>query len=385
MGRAFTVRELHGAAARRPADAGSDHRVPRRRPLARGGLRRGGRDAAAARRPSSSAPHLDHHHHVVCVDCGATATLAGCAVEPVRTAVSDAGFELIDEALGALPARCADVRCQCRSLTSARAPGPGGRPGVRPGARRRLAGGAARASWSDWSGPNGAGKTTLLRAIAGTLPAAAGTIEAPAPIGYMPQLRPAVWDFPLARDRRCPAGLVPAGRAGCGVPSRSERARAQAALARVGMDGLGRRQVGELSGGQRQRVLLARALVQDADLVLLDEPLSGVDAATEALFSEHPRPAARAGAHASSSPRTTSAWTAEHCDLLCLLAGRVHAFGPPRETLTAEAWPPSTGPPRSTSAACASSRPRGTTALMHYLTRPAPVRVHAPGAGRRAC
>jgi ABC-type Mn2+/Zn2+ transport system ATPase subunit len=183
-------------------------------------------------------------------------------------------------------------------------------------------------------GPNGAGKTTLLRAAVGMLPAAEGSIEVGGTVSYMPQLGPGAWDFPLDALEVALQGSY--RRAGwLRRPSRAERGRAMDALAGVGMAGLSRRQVGELSGGQRQRVLLARALVQDAALVLLDEPLSGADAATEALFSETLDRLREQGRTAIISTHDLS-WTAERCDLLCLLAGRVCAFGLPRETLNPE-------------------------------------------------
>ncbi len=182
-------------------------------------------------------------------------------------------------------------------------------------------------------GPNGAGKTTLLRAVAGMLPAT-GVIEAPATVGYMPQLGPAAWDFPLSAGDVALQGAY--RRAGwLRRPSRQERQRAARALETVGMGALAGRQVGELSGGQRQRVLLARALVQDAPLLLLDEPLSGADAATETLFSEALGRLRSEGRSVLISTHDL-AWTSQHCDLLCLLAGRVHGFGPPAQTLTAE-------------------------------------------------
>ena len=234
-----------------------------------------------------------HHHHVVCVDCGATATLEGCALEPVRTAVEAAGFELADEALGSLPhgaprARPMDAELALRTRGLS----------VDLGERRVLDDvtlDVPRGAVVGLVGPNGAGKTTLLRAIVGMLPVASGTIELGGTASYMPQLGPGAWDFPLDALEVALQGSY--RRAGwLRRPSRTERGRAMDALAGVGMDGLARRQVGELSGGQRQRVLLARALMQDASLVLLDEPLSGADAATEASVHRDPRPAARAGA-----------------------------------------------------------------------------------------
>jgi manganese/zinc/iron transport system ATP- binding protein len=139
-------------------------------------------------------------------------------------------------------------------------------------------------------GPNGAGKSTLLKAALGLIPATAGEVRAfgqPAAamlprIAYVPQRASVDWDFParaldvvmMGAWRR--TGLL--GRLG------GEKARALECLARVGMQDFAARQIGALSGGQQQRVFLARALMQGADLYLLDEPFAGVDAATEAAI-----------------------------------------------------------------------------------------------------
>lgn len=137
-------------------------------------------------------------------------------------------------------------------------------------------------------GPNGAGKSTLLKAALGIIRPLSGQVtslgrplqEQRARIAYVPQRASVDWDFParvldvvmmgLTRE----LGLLGRVRA-------SHRARAMACLDRVGMDGFAHRQIGQLSGGQQQRVFLARALAQEADLYLLDEPFAGVDAATE--------------------------------------------------------------------------------------------------------
>ena len=131
-------------------------------------------------------------------------------------------------------------------------------------------------------GPNGAGKTTLLRAIAGLHPVDEGRIERPAePIALLPQMSSLDRGFPiscldvamLGHWRRCGAfgGIGPAG-----------RGQAEAALEAVGLGGFGRRPVGSLSAGQFQRLLFARLLVQDAPVILLDEPFNAVDARTAA-------------------------------------------------------------------------------------------------------
>jgi manganese/zinc/iron transport system ATP- binding protein len=137
-------------------------------------------------------------------------------------------------------------------------------------------------------GPNGAGKSTLMKAALGIVKPLAGEArffgqgfaEARDRIAYVPQRASVDWDFPtraldvvlmgLYRE----LGLL-------GRVSRSQKARAVECLARVGMEDFADRQIGQLSGGQQQRVFLARALAQNADLYLLDEPFAGVDAATE--------------------------------------------------------------------------------------------------------
>lgn len=132
-------------------------------------------------------------------------------------------------------------------------------------------------------GPNGGGKTTLMRALLGELPVFDGRVGVHGEIAYVPQTEDARLDFPVsALDvalmgayRRTPWWRRLGG---------AERARAREALRRVGLDERARDRFGTLSGGQRQRVLIARALVQDAPIMLLDEPFSGVDRASEATI-----------------------------------------------------------------------------------------------------
>lgn len=137
-------------------------------------------------------------------------------------------------------------------------------------------------------GPNGAGKSTLLKAALGLVPASAGTVRVfgkpyrpnPALVGYVPQRSSVDWDFPTDALDVVTMGLY--GKLGLWrSPGPRERARALECLAEVGMQEFAHRQISQLSGGQQQRVFLARAIAQDARLYWMDEPLAGVDAATE--------------------------------------------------------------------------------------------------------
>jgi manganese/zinc/iron transport system ATP- binding protein len=183
-------------------------------------------------------------------------------------------------------------------------------------------------------GPNGAGKTTLLRTLLGMLEPRSGHVSVDGAVGYMPQLGEAAWDFPLtALDVALQGSYRRTG--WLRRPGPAERRAARDALGSVGMAELAGRQIGQLSGGQRQRVLLARTLMQQAPLLLLDEPLSGADAATEAAFLET---MARLRDQSRTIVVSTHdlGWSAQHCDLLCLLATRVVSYGPPHQALSAE-------------------------------------------------
>ena len=148
-----------------------------------------------------------------------------------------------------------------------------------------LTGGFAPGSLTAIVGPNGAGKTTLLRAIAGLHPASSGRIDRggafPSQIALLPQSTRLDRAFPLAcRDM---VMLGHWGRIGAfGTLSPDMRRATNAALEAVGIAGLAKRPVGSLSAGQFQRALFARLLVQDAPVMLLDEPFNAVDERTEA-------------------------------------------------------------------------------------------------------
>ena len=137
-------------------------------------------------------------------------------------------------------------------------------------------------------GPNGAGKSTLLKAAMGMVPTITGKVRffgeplssARRRIAYVPQRASVDWDFPASATDVVLMGLY--GELGpLSLIGRKERERAQDCLAEVDLEALADRQIGQLSGGQQQRVFIARALAQNADLMILDEPLAGVDAATE--------------------------------------------------------------------------------------------------------
>lgn len=129
-------------------------------------------------------------------------------------------------------------------------------------------------------GPNGGGKSTLLKSLAGRLPPIGGTIEnAFGSLAYMPQIGDLNRDFPVSVFDLALTGLC--GKRGMfGRIGRAERLRAQEALAAVGLTGFEDRPIRTLSGGQLQRLLFARLMLQDAELILLDEPFTAIDSRT---------------------------------------------------------------------------------------------------------
>ena len=137
-------------------------------------------------------------------------------------------------------------------------------------------------------GPNGAGKSTLIKTVLNLHPSLTGKVtffgselkKVKKRIGYVPQRGSVDWDFPTTALDVVTMGLY--GQIGWFKwPSRTHKEKAREALEKMGMSDYADRQISQLSGGQQQRVFLARALVQDADLYFMDEPLAGVDAATE--------------------------------------------------------------------------------------------------------
>ena len=191
-------------------------------------------------------------------------------------------------------------------------------------------------------GPNGAGKSTLIKAVLDLVPRVAGTVEIFGKpyqeqrrlVAYVPQRNTVDWDFPTdALD------VVTMGRYGklgwLRRPGRAEREAALKALDQVGMADFASRQISQLSGGQQQRVFLARALAQDAQLYLMDEPFAGVDAVTERAIVALLRELRAQGKtvvcvhHDLDSAR-------EYFDWVVLLNVRLIAAGPFDEAFTAE-------------------------------------------------
>ncbi len=191
-------------------------------------------------------------------------------------------------------------------------------------------------------GPNGGGKSTLLKAILGIAPVVAGTVtlfgrpvsEMRRHIAYVPQREAVDWDFPVTVADVATMGRYP--RAGwIRRPGRRDRAFAEEMLDRVGMLGERRTQIGQLSGGQQQRVFIARALAQEADVLLLDEPMNGIDSATQEIVMkviEEQKDAGKIVLLATHDLVSASC----ACDCLCCINERMVSYGPLEETYTPE-------------------------------------------------
>ncbi|WP_110670235.1 metal ABC transporter ATP-binding protein [Salinicola halophilus] len=191
-------------------------------------------------------------------------------------------------------------------------------------------------------GPNGAGKSTLIKSILGLTPPIAGHVTLfgrpyrvqRKRVGYVPQRSSVDWDFPTTALDVVTMGLY--GQLGwLRRPGKAHRQRAREALEQVGMQDYANRQISQLSGGQQQRVFLARALIQQADIYFLDEPMAGVDAPTERAIVEILRGLRDAGKtvivvhHDLQTVRTYFDW-------LLILNVRVVAQGPVEEIYTAD-------------------------------------------------
>ena len=190
-------------------------------------------------------------------------------------------------------------------------------------------------------GPNGAGKSTLLKAALGLVPKRSGEVRFwGQPIGrqrrrvaYVPQRSAVDWDFPTTAVDVVAMGLY--GRIRWLRPVRRRHLdEARAHLQRVGMAEFADRQIGQLSGGPQQRVFLARALAQDADLYLMDEPFAGVDAATEAAIVDLLR-TLRSGGRTVICVHHDLDSVPDYFDHVLLLNVRPIAAGPVGEAFTA--------------------------------------------------
>ncbi len=193
-------------------------------------------------------------------------------------------------------------------------------------------------------GVNGSGKSTLFKALMGFVPVAAGKVELlgqpvraamrAQSVAYVPQAEEVDWSFPVLVE-----DVVMMGRYGhMGFLRRArdaDRAAVKKALDRVGMTAFRDRQIGELSGGQKKRVFLARALAQDAKVILLDEPFTGVDVKTEEQIIALLRTLRDEGRVMLVATHNLGS-VPEFCDRVVLVKGTVLAHGPTAEVFTAD-------------------------------------------------
>ena len=191
-------------------------------------------------------------------------------------------------------------------------------------------------------GVNGSGKSTLFKAIMGFVPLGAGSVSImgePAgralkrnAVAYVPQAEEVDWNFPVLVE-----DVVMMGRYGhmgfLRIPSARDKAKVAEALERVGMQAYRKRQIGELSGGQKKRVFLARALAQEGEVILLDEPFTGVDVTTEEAIVALLKSLREEGRVMLVSTHNLGS-VPEFCDRAILLDRTVLAHGPTREVFT---------------------------------------------------
>lgn len=190
-------------------------------------------------------------------------------------------------------------------------------------------------------GPNGAGKSTLFRLIVGTLKPSNGKIivaghdpDTHICIAYVPQRSQIDWSFPVTVE-----DVVMMGRVGqIGLfrrPQRRDRELVRISLERVGATALAKKQIGELSGGQQQRVFIARALAQEAELLLLDEPMTGLDIPSQEAIFQILDGLKKDNVTLLMATHDLNL-AAEHFDRVLLLNGRLIAAGRPEEVLQAD-------------------------------------------------
>ncbi len=191
-------------------------------------------------------------------------------------------------------------------------------------------------------GPNGAGKSTFLKAVLGIIPRTSGSVsffgepykKVKQRVAYVPQRESVDWDYPISAREVVLMGLYKS----IGLFRRKTKEhvlQAEEALDRVGMLDYAGRQIGELSGGQQQRVFLARALVQKADLYMMDEPFAGIDATTEKVILELMQELKQNGSTVLCVHHDLPT-VADYFDHLSLLNLHVVASGPIDEVFTKE-------------------------------------------------
>lgn len=188
-------------------------------------------------------------------------------------------------------------------------------------------------------GPNGAGKSTLLKTVLGLVPAWQGQIRVLGEpvannrqrVGYMPQVEQVDWDFPVTVGDVALMGRY-ARRGLLRRTTKEDREAAEDSLVQVGISDLRNRLIGELSGGQRRRVLLARALANQPDLLLLDEPMAGLDATAQHQFLDIIDRLREGGATIVLSTHDLSC-VSQRCDKAACLNRRLVAYGTPEEVL----------------------------------------------------
>lgn len=191
-------------------------------------------------------------------------------------------------------------------------------------------------------GPNGGGKSTLLKAILGMAPVVSGSVKLfgkdsasmRSRIAYVPQREVIDWDFPVSVFDVTLMGRYPRS----GWLRRSnprDREVAEQQLERVGMLEHRDDQIGQLSGGQQQRVFIARALAQEADVLLLDEPMTGIDAGTQEVIMQVMEEQRLAGKIVLLATHDLASASCA-CDCLCCVNERMVSYGPLDETYTSE-------------------------------------------------